>query len=84
MNVTDPRRDLKGGPSEDWDDTKVFRPVLNEHLAARQRIGQRLVDNEFRRWLVLDGDQRARTAYVASAGCCNCLTCRIGDRRDLP
>ena len=58
VQVANARRHFQRGFAEYWYDAQVFRSVLNEYPTQGQLFGDRGIDNQLRRSLILDRDQR--------------------------
>jgi hypothetical protein len=67
VDVSNARRYGERGRAKDRCDVQIVRAVLNDDEAARERLGQRRIDNDLRRRLVGDRLDGRRSAYLS--GC---------------
>jgi hypothetical protein len=57
MDMPDPRRHIEGARTEDRHDAQVLSAILDEDLALSELLGERRVDNQPGKRLILNRDQ---------------------------
>ena len=69
VDVSNPRRHGERGRAKHRHDVQIFRAVLNDNAAARERLGQRRIDDDPRRparWQRLDGRRPAHLLWLSA------------------
>jgi hypothetical protein len=78
--MPDPRRELARVRPEDRHDAQVLDAVLDQRGVARERAGERLLDEQAGGWLVGDGGYKRR--IIRAVRRANACEQRSGDNRD--